>query len=130
MWAAAKHHDRHRQNVLDWRHSEWHAKPVGFVSCGGLAGGLHAVAQPRVAFAELHATTIRRTVSFHNVWEQLDAGGRLLASRAADEAAAALFAQPAWWPGPCGRPGPPALTAPEGGAPGRARRPGQACAPP
>jgi NAD(P)H-dependent FMN reductase len=44
---------------------EWQAKPVGFVSYGGLSAGLHAVEQLRAVFAELHTVTIRETVSFH-----------------------------------------------------------------
>ncbi|MGH9095600.1 MAG: NADPH-dependent FMN reductase, partial [Acidimicrobiales bacterium] len=36
-------------------HSEWQAKPVAFVSYGGMAGGLRAVEQLRQVCAELHA---------------------------------------------------------------------------
>jgi len=35
--------------------SEWHAKPVAFISYGGVSGGLRAVEQLRLVFAELHA---------------------------------------------------------------------------
>ena len=37
---------------------EWRAKPVGFVCYGGLSGGLRAVEQLRIVFAELHTVTI------------------------------------------------------------------------
>jgi NAD(P)H-dependent FMN reductase len=31
------------KNFIDWHNSPWHAKPVAFVSYGGMAGGLRAV---------------------------------------------------------------------------------------
>lgn len=45
----------------------WRAKPVGFVSYGGVSGGLRAVEQLRLVFAELHAVTVRDTVSLRDV---------------------------------------------------------------
>src|SRR5512139_2842381 len=62
--------------LIDWFYTEWHAKPVGFVSYGGMSGGLRAVEQLRLVFAELHAVSVRDTVSFHNVQERFDAHGR------------------------------------------------------
>src|SRR5690606_27212247 len=44
--AALKH-------AIDLGYSEWHAKPVGFVSYGGMSGGLRAVEQLRQVFSEL-----------------------------------------------------------------------------
>ncbi|MFB7427689.1 NADPH-dependent FMN reductase [Streptomyces hydrogenans] len=85
------------KNVLDWFLAEWAAKPVGFVSYGGLAGGLRAVEQLRPVFAELHAVTVRESVSFHTAWERLDAEGRVLGDKAADAAATALLDQLTWW---------------------------------
>lgn len=54
------------KNLIDWHYTEWQAKPVAFVSYGGLSGGLRAVEHLRQVFAELHAVTVRDTVSFHN----------------------------------------------------------------
>jgi len=50
--------------LIDSSGAEWHAKPVAFVSYGGASGGLRAVEQLRLVFAELHAVTIRDSVSF------------------------------------------------------------------
>ena len=50
--------------LIDSSGAEWHAKPVAFVSYGGVSGGLRAVEQLRLVFAELHAVTIRDSVSF------------------------------------------------------------------
>lgn len=84
------------KNVLDWYHDEWAAKPVGFVSYGGVAGGLRAVEHLRGVFAELHAVTVRETVSFHFAAEVFGEG-RPPVSQDADSAAKALLDQLTWW---------------------------------
>ncbi|MFI5566858.1 NADPH-dependent FMN reductase [Streptomyces sp. NPDC051740] len=84
------------KNVIDWHTDQWHAKPVGFVSYGGLAGGLRAVEQLRVVLAELHAVTIRNTVSFHNYGEVFDADGKP-SDPGCDVAAKAMLDQLSWW---------------------------------
>ncbi|WP_280248012.1 NADPH-dependent FMN reductase [Nocardia abscessus] len=84
------------KNALDWHNEQWHAKPVGFVSYGGLAGGLRAVEHLRVVLAELHAVTIRNTVSFHNYGEVFGVDGKPSDPRC-DVAAKALLDQLSWW---------------------------------
>jgi NAD(P)H-dependent FMN reductase len=85
------------KHLIDWHFTEWRAKPVGFVSYGGLAGGLRAVEQLRLVFAELHAVTMRDTVSFHSYWEQFDAEGHPVNPTAANGAAKIMLDQLAWW---------------------------------
>lgn len=85
------------KSAIDWHVAQWQAKPIGMVSYGGLAGGLRAVEQLRLVFAELHAVTIRDTVSFHNVWGQFDDQGRLVDPSAANAAAKTMLDQLAWW---------------------------------
>jgi NAD(P)H-dependent FMN reductase len=85
------------KSLIDWHRTEWEAKPVGFVSYGGLAGGLRSVEQLRQVFAELHAVTARDVVSFHNCWGQFDATGALKDPAAATTAAATLLDQLIWW---------------------------------
>ncbi|MFH5206657.1 NADPH-dependent FMN reductase [Antrihabitans sp. NCIMB 15449] len=75
---------------------EWRAKPVGFVSYGGMSGGLRATEQLRLVVAELHMVSIRETVSLHQVRKAFDADGELI-DGAAFDAAARLLAQLAWW---------------------------------
>ncbi|MEU0897585.1 NADPH-dependent FMN reductase [Streptomyces massasporeus] len=84
------------KNAIDWHGEEWHGKPVGFVSYGGLSGGLRAVEHLRVVMAEVNATTIRNTVSFHDAWSRFDEDGACKGP-AADTAAKALLDQLAWW---------------------------------
>ncbi|MFD0783505.1 NADPH-dependent FMN reductase [Micromonospora azadirachtae] len=85
------------KNVIDWHRQQWHAKPVGFVSYGGISGGLRAVEALRLVFAELHAVTVRETVSFHDAWRQFDADGSPLSPDGCNRAADSLLDQLTWW---------------------------------
>ncbi|WP_225725955.1 MULTISPECIES: NADPH-dependent FMN reductase [unclassified Nocardia] len=85
------------KNAIDWHGPQFHAKPVAFVSYGGLSGGLRAVEHLRLVFAELHAVTIRDTVSFHGAWQQFDERGGLRDPAAAEAAAEKLLDQLDWW---------------------------------
>jgi NAD(P)H-dependent FMN reductase len=83
--------------ALDSVRDEWCAKPVAFVSYGGLSGGLRAVEALRLVAAELHMVSLRATVSFHmahslfgNDGQPLDPGRSLAAARE-------LLRQLAWW---------------------------------
>lgn len=85
------------KNAIDWHHEQWHAKPVGFVSYGGLSGGLRAVEQLRPVFAEVHAVTVRDTVSFHDAWSQFDKEGNAVNPAGCNAAAKGLLDQLTWW---------------------------------
>lgn len=85
------------KNAIDWHYTPWRAKPVGFVSYGGISGGLRAVEHLRPVFAELHAVTVRDTVSFHNAGELFDADGTLKDPKGPEAAASTLLDQLAWW---------------------------------
>ncbi|MEV7525569.1 NAD(P)H-dependent oxidoreductase [Streptomyces sp. NPDC091371] len=85
------------KQLIDWNYSQWRAKPVGFVSYGGLSGGLRAVEQLRPVFAELHAVTVRDAVSFHMAWEQFNEDGRPKDETGPAGAAKVLLDQLAWW---------------------------------
>ncbi|MFB9683568.1 NADPH-dependent FMN reductase [Amycolatopsis plumensis] len=84
------------KNAIDWHRAEWRAKPVAFVSYGGISGGLRAVEHLRAVFAELHAVTIRETVSFHGAQARFGADG-VPHDAAAGVAAKALLDQLGWW---------------------------------
>ncbi len=62
----------HLKTAIDAVGDEWKAKPVGFVAYGGMSGGLRAVEHLRIVFAEVHAPTIRETISFHGARSQFD----------------------------------------------------------
>lgn len=81
--------------LVDSANEQWHAKPVAFVSYGGLSGGLRAVEQLRQVFAELHAVTLRDTVAFPNAWDAF-ADGRPVRQEAV-RAFRHMLARLLWW---------------------------------
>ncbi|HEY3707319.1 MAG TPA: NAD(P)H-dependent oxidoreductase [Terracidiphilus sp.] len=83
--------------LIDSVGAEWHAKPVAFVSYGGVSGGLRAVEQLRLVFAELHAVTIRDSVSFASAWEQFDGTGKLKQPERAERSMSAMLGRLRWW---------------------------------
>ncbi|WP_329025029.1 MULTISPECIES: NAD(P)H-dependent oxidoreductase [unclassified Streptomyces] len=85
------------KNLIDWHRAEWQAKPVAFVSYGGVSGGLRAVEHLRQVFAELHTVSIRDTVSFHNAGAQFDDEGRHRDPAGPDAAVKTLLDQLVWW---------------------------------
>jgi NAD(P)H-dependent FMN reductase len=85
------------KELIDSAGREWHAKPVAFVSYGGVSGGLRAVEQLRQVFAELHAVTIRDSVSFQNAWEQFNGEGVHASPERNAQSISRTLAQLHWW---------------------------------
>jgi NAD(P)H-dependent FMN reductase len=85
------------KSLIDAIGPEWQAKPAGFVSYGGISGGLRAVEQLRQVFAELHAVTMRDSVSFASAWEQFDSDGKLRNAERAERSMATMLARLHWW---------------------------------
>ncbi|MEU3272476.1 NAD(P)H-dependent oxidoreductase [Saccharomonospora sp. NPDC006951] len=85
------------KTAIDHYGKEWQAKPVGFVSYGGMGGGLRAVEHLRTVFSELHATTVRDTISFHNFWSLFDDEGQPVDPASCNNAAKGMLNQLAWW---------------------------------
>ena len=83
--------------AIDSCYYGWQAKPVGFVSYGGISGGLRAVEQLRQVFAELHAVSVRDTVSFHNVFGAFDGKGEPHSADDVNAAAKTMLDQIRWW---------------------------------
>lgn len=84
------------KTALDSVKREWRAKPIGFVSYGGLSGGLRAVEQLRQVVAELHMVSVRESVSFAQAKRRFDADGATNDGAAID-ACARMLGQLAWW---------------------------------
>ncbi|MYS19323.1 NAD(P)H-dependent FMN reductase [Streptomyces sp. DvalAA-14] len=85
------------KNTVDWFYQEWAAKPVGFVSYGGLSGGIRAVEQLRQVFAEVHALTVRENVALPLAGKRFDAQGRLDDPEPSALSAGLLLDQVGWW---------------------------------
>ncbi|WP_324188288.1 NAD(P)H-dependent oxidoreductase [Nocardia higoensis] len=84
------------KTAFDSAKHEWRAKPIGFVSYGGMSGGLRAVEQLRQVVAELHMVSLRESVGFHRAKRQFDADGRTRDGAAID-AAERMLNQLSWW---------------------------------
>ena len=85
------------KGAIDIATTHWHRKPVGFVSYGGLSGGLRAVEHLRPVFAEVRAVTVRDTVSFHGPWSMFDDAGDLHQPGGSEAAAKVMLDDLAWW---------------------------------
>ncbi len=81
--------------AIDWHFTQWTAKPVGFVSYGGAAGGRHAALHLENVLTELHAVTIRDGLAFPNYWTAWGDGSPLDGD--APTYAKAMLDQLAWW---------------------------------
>jgi len=85
------------KELIDSAGEEWYAKPVAFVSYGGISGGLRAVEQLRQVFAELHVVSIRDSVSFQNAWQLFDADGRPADPDRCSAQMSRMLAKLHWW---------------------------------
>jgi NAD(P)H-dependent FMN reductase len=87
------------KTAIDTVRDEWRAKAVGFVSYGGMAGGLRSVEALRLVFAELHAVTVRDAVSLHNPWGPAADPAVDYPDDAAGQALTGMVRQLLWWAG-------------------------------
>ncbi|MFF5171189.1 NADPH-dependent FMN reductase [Micromonospora sp. NPDC000089] len=85
------------KTAIDSAYEQWWAKPVGFVSYGGTSGGLRAVEQLRLVFAELHAVTVRHSVTFAHVHDLFGPDATPRDPHHAEQAVEALLSQLTWW---------------------------------
>jgi NAD(P)H-dependent FMN reductase len=83
--------------AIDWHFTQWRAKPVGFVSYGGVAGGRHAVLHLENVLTELHAVTIRDRLSFPNYFYTFDFDTGQPLDQDAAGYAKVMLDQLAWW---------------------------------
>jgi len=85
------------KQAIDYGKAQWEAKPVGFVSYGGVSGGLRAVEHLRGVFAELHAVTVRDTVSLHMYFGMFNEDGDLIEPEPVNAAAKTMLDSLNWW---------------------------------
>jgi len=85
------------KHAIDFAKQEWRRKVVGFVSYGGVSGGLRAVEHLRQVFAELHVHGVRETISFHGPWNGFGDDGQPRDPAGAAAAATVLVDDLVWW---------------------------------
>lgn len=87
------------KTAIDNVYNEWRGLPIGFVSYGGRSGGLRAVEALRGVLAELHALTVRETVSLPNAWDLFGEDGQPLDPNLRVGAVDRMLNQLKWWAG-------------------------------
>jgi NAD(P)H-dependent FMN reductase len=78
------------KNAIDYLHHEWHDKPVGFVSYGGIAAGTRAVQMTKQIVSALKMLPINEAVYIPFVASRIE-DGRFNPSEVTEEAAGALL---------------------------------------
>lgn len=82
--------------ALDSVKYEWRGKPIGFVSYGGVAGGMRATEQLRQVAAELHMVSVRDSVAFARARKSFGAQG-FTSDEVAIDSATRMLDQLHWW---------------------------------
>jgi NAD(P)H-dependent FMN reductase len=78
------------KNAIDYLHSEWHGKPVGFVSYGGIAAGTRAVQMTKQIVSAVKMLPLYEAVYIPFVAGQI-AEGRFTPAEATERAATAML---------------------------------------
>lgn len=84
-------------NALNYLVREWHYKAVGFVSYGGMSGGIRAVQATKGLLSTLKVVPMLEAVALPNVGQQLLAEGGLAANPANGTAASAMLDELLRW---------------------------------
>ena len=75
------------KNAIDYLHHEWHYKPVGFVSYGGVAAGTRAMQQLKQVVTALRMLPLTDAVNIPFHTQFLDDDGRVQANEVMEQAA-------------------------------------------
>lgn len=90
------------KNAIDYLHHEWHHKPVGFVSYGGVAAGTRAVQQLKPVVVALKMTPLFESVYIPFVTELLDEERRFQPGDAIEAATSTMLDELQRWVGVLG----------------------------
>src|ERR1700759_967835 len=80
------------KNAIDYLHHEWHYKPVGFVSYGGVAAGTRAMQQLKPVLAALRMTPVVEAVNVPFVGQFISDDERFEPNDVLEQAAADMLA--------------------------------------
>lgn len=86
-------------NALSFLSREWSYKPAGFVSYGGVSGGLRATQMARLLVSTLKMMPIPESVALPNVFGQIDETGAFKPSDLNAVAARTMLDEVAKWAG-------------------------------
>jgi NAD(P)H-dependent FMN reductase len=78
------------KNALDYLHYEWHYKPIGFVSYGGVSAGLRAVQGIKPVISALKMVPLTAAVNIH-IADTFDESGNFHPAAGIDDAASLML---------------------------------------
>jgi NAD(P)H-dependent FMN reductase len=84
-------------NALDYLFLEWGCKPVGFVSYGGVSGGLRAVQMLKQVVTALKMMPLPEAVVLPSFQQHLDTDGRFAPKAPESQAAGAMLGELLRW---------------------------------
>lgn len=84
-------------NALDYLYREWNYKPCGFVSYGGVSGGLRAVQAAKMQVTTLKMMPMAEGVAIPQVASLIDDRGRFLSNELIDKSADSLLGELLFW---------------------------------
>ncbi len=79
------------KNAIDYLHTEWFYKPVGFVSYGGISAGTRSVQMTKQVVSTLKMFPLAEAVSIPFVAQFIDDDGELQPNEVMEKAAAAVL---------------------------------------
>lgn len=79
------------KNAIDYLHNEWHDKPVGFVSYGGVAAGTRAMQQLKPVVSALKMVPVVEAVNIPFVAQFIDDDENVVANEAMEQAVVAML---------------------------------------
>ncbi len=85
------------KHAIDCAREEWYAKPVAFVTYGGMARGLRAGEHLRLVLGELHAVALRDGVAISIEDGSVDDTGWVRDTGGAANAAKVVLDRLEWW---------------------------------
>ena len=84
-------------NAMNYLYNEWNYKPCGFVSYGGLSGGMRAVQMEKQLATTLKMMPMVEAVALPMVWNQLGEDGKFTSNEAIDSSATGLLDELQRW---------------------------------
>jgi NAD(P)H-dependent FMN reductase len=86
-------------NALDFLFHEWHYKPAGFVSYGGISGGMRSVQMAKLVLTSLRIVPLPEAVTIQTYASHLDPSGSFTGTETHEKAAGVMLDELARWSG-------------------------------
>jgi NAD(P)H-dependent FMN reductase len=85
------------KTLIDWHRTEWKAKPVGFVSYGGIAGGTRALQLIKPVLSSLKLTPVTEAVNIPFVAQYINEEDRFVPNDSVERAVPTMLKELRRW---------------------------------